>query len=240
VRRVLDGRSAVGQQVRRPARGDDKPGPWFEIVGVVTDMSSSPARKADEAMLYRPLAPASEGAVRMAIHARGNAAALASTLRLAVIAVDPEVRLQDVVTLDRAADVDMKAFAYLIQAVIVVCVVALLLSTAGIYALISFTLARRTREIGIRTALGATPSRVVAGVLRGAIVRVGTGVAIGALPGGILFSMQAREYGSSAMTGAAVTAAIAAFIVGVAVVACIVPVRRALGVQPTEALRIDA
>jgi ABC-type antimicrobial peptide transport system permease subunit len=175
--------------------------------------------------------------VRLALHARASAAAQASVLRLAAIAVDPQVRLQDVVTLDRATDVEMKAFGYLIQAVIVVCVVALLLSTAGIYALISFTLVRRTREIGIRTALGATRGRVIAGVLRGAIVRVGIGVAIGALPGGILFSMQAREYGSAAMTGAAITAAVAAFIVGVAVVACIVPVRRALRIQPTEALR---
>jgi predicted permease len=239
VRLALDGRSPLGQQVRRPARGEDEPGPWFEIIGVVTDMSASPARKTDEAMLYRPLPPASVESVRMAIHARENAAALGSTLRLAAIAVDPQVRLQDVVTLDRAADADMKAFAYLIQAVTVVCAVALLLSTAGIYALISFTLARRTREIGIRTALGATRGRVIAGVLREAIARVGIGVAIGALPGGILFSMQAREYGAAAMTGAALTAAIAAFVVGVAVVACIVPVRRALRIQPTDALRVE-
>jgi predicted permease len=241
VRRVLGGRSALGQQVRQPWReAGGTPGPWFEIVGVVSDISTSPARKADEAMIYRPLPPDTAGVVSVVIHARDNAAALGSPLRIAAVAVDPLVRLRDVVTLDRAADVEMRTFGYLIRAVVIVSGVALLLSTAGIYALVSFTLARRRREIGIRTALGASPARVIASVLRHAVVRVGIGVAIGALPGGAVLSLQAKEYASGPLTAGAITVAIAAFIIGVAMVSCIVPVRRALRIQPTEALRIDA
>jgi predicted permease len=240
VRLVFGGRSAPGPRVRQPARGPDgQPGPWFEIVGVVEDVSSKPARRPDEAMLYRPLMPGGADTVRFVIHARENAAALGSALRVAAIAADPQLRLREVVTLDRVADVEMKTFGYLIRAVAIVSAVALLLSTAGIYALISFTLARRTREIGIRTALGASPGRVIAAVLRRALVQVGAGIAIGALPGGVLFSLQAKEYASGPMTGAAITAGIGAFIIAVAMVACIAPIRRALRVQPTDALRTD-
>jgi predicted permease len=239
VRMVLGGRPALGQQLRRPASGSEgKHGPWLEIVGVVRDISTSPARKTDEAMIYLP-SDAAES-VSVVVHARDNAAALASPLRIAAVAVDPLVRLRDVVTLDRAADAETRTFGYVIRAIVIVSAVALLLSTAGIYALISFTLARRRREIGIRTALGASRVRVIASVLRHAVVQVGIGVAIGALPGGALLSLQAKEYASGPLTAGAITVAIAAFIIGVAMVACIVPVRRALRIQPTEALRIDA
>jgi hypothetical protein len=237
VHRVLGGRSALGQQVRQSPRGPEgKPGRWLEIVGVVADISTSPARKRDEAMLYRPLAPDTMESVYVLMHGRQNAASLASALRIAGISVTPPVRLRDVVTLDRAADFDVRTFDFFIRATVIVSAVALLLSTAGIYALISFTLARRTREIGIRTALGASPARVIRGVLTRAIVQVGVGVAIGALPG-IFLALQAREYASSPTTAAAITAAIAVFIIAVAVVACLTPVRRALRIQPTEALR---
>jgi ABC-type antimicrobial peptide transport system permease subunit len=80
---------------------------------------------------------------------------------------------------------------------------------------------------------------VIAAVLRRALVQVGAGIAIGALPGGVLFSLQAKEYASGPMTGAAITAGIGAFIIAVAMVACIAPIRRALRVQPTDALRTD-
>ena len=239
VRLVLGGRSAIGQQIRQPSREHGRPGEWFEIVGVVKDLSTTPARKRDEAMVYRPFPPGSTASAYLVMRARDNAPALSSVLRLAALGSDPPIRVRDVVTLDRAADFDQRTLAFLIRATVIVSGIALLLSTAGIYALISFTLARRTREIGIRTALGASPGRVIAGVLGRAIGQVAIGIAIGAIPGGIFLSLQAREYASGAVMGGAITAAIGAFIIGVAVVACVVPVRRALRIQPTQALRTE-
>ena len=116
---------------------------------------------------------------------------------------------------------------------------ALLLGIVGIYGVVAYVVLQRTREIGIRTALGASPRRVIAGVLGRAVTQVAIGVAIGAVPGGVLLSLQAREYASGAVTAGSITAAIALFIVGVAVVACVVPVRRALRIQPTDALRVE-
>ena len=116
--------------------------------------------------------------------------------------------------------------------------VALLLSTAGVYALISFTLSRRTREIGIRTALGAAPRRIVTSILSRAFIQVGSGIILGAIPGWaiVAFNSEAAS-GRGWAISLATTGAVAVFILAVALISCLPPVRRALRVQPTEALR---
>jgi ABC-type antimicrobial peptide transport system permease subunit len=119
----------------------------------------------------------------------------------------------------------------------VACAVALLLSLAGIYAVMSFAVARRTREIGIRVALGASARGVVIGVFRRPLTQVGLGIAVGAvlvlwLMGGMKRLLPIEEL--------AVLGAYVLFMTGVCVLACIVPTRRALRVEPTEALRADA
>ena len=117
--------------------------------------------------------------------------------------------------------------------------VALLLSTAGIYALISFTLARRTREIGIRTALGASPRRLITGILSKAFLQIGLGVAAGVLPGVAIVGSVAADSGRNGLAdGITVAAAVAAFVLIIAAAACSVPLRRALRIEPTEALRV--
>jgi putative ABC transport system permease protein len=118
--------------------------------------------------------------------------------------------------------------------------IALLLATAGIYALISFTLARRTREIGIRAALGGAPLRIVGGVFSRAFTQIGLGVAAGAVPGLFIIQDIAGDVGS--MTRAAafgMTAAVCAFVIAVALASCTVPLRRALHIDPIRALRSE-
>ena len=113
------------------------------------------------------------------------------------------------------------------------------MSTAGIYALISFTLARRTREIGIRTALGAAPFRVITDILSRAFVQVGIGILLGSIPGTV-FILQALDTEVSGRARGIIVAAnagVALFIIVVATIACIAPVRRSLRIQPTDALR---
>ena len=113
-----------------------------------------------------------------------------------------------------------------------------MLSAAGIYSLIAFTLARRTREIGIRTALGAAPLSIVARLVSRAFLQVAAGIVLGSIPGALL--LHRGTEGSSALgswTTIAATFGVAAFIIFVAAACCITPVRRALKVPPTEALR---
>ena len=130
---------------------------------------------------------------------------------------------------------------YVFAALGIVGAVALLLSTAGIYALVSFTLARRTREIGIRTALGATPRRIVTGILSKAFVQIGIGVAAGVLPGVLIVGSVSAESGRNGLLdGIMIAAAVAAFVLIIAAASCSVPLRRALRIEPTDALRGDA
>lgn len=125
--------------------------------------------------------------------------------------------------------------AFLSRLLLLTSVAALLLSLAGIYAMLSFTVSRRTREIGIRIALGAEPGRVLGAVFRRAFVQVGTGIAVGGLLVGAL------TYGATGLSAVQV-ALIGGYLfvmVGVCLAACVVPVRRAFAIEPTEALRAE-
>jgi ABC-type antimicrobial peptide transport system permease subunit len=128
--------------------------------------------------------------------------------------------------------------------------IALLLSLAGIYAVLSFTVARRTREIGVRVALGASRQRIVSAIFRRPLIQVGVGV----IAGGVLVTLITVVLSAPPDTGLAGLAtaaraltlaqagqivAFAILMMGVCLLACIVPTRRALGIEPTEALRAE-
>lgn len=114
--------------------------------------------------------------------------------------------------------------------------IALILSVAGLYALMSFTVSERTYEIAIRTALGAQPRRVVAVLLIRALVQLGVGVALGSWIGAML----ASEFATSASAvdrWPAMVATIATVMTVVGLLACTGPTLRALRIQPIQALR---
>lgn len=114
----------------------------------------------------------------------------------------------------------------------------LLLSAAGLYALMSFTVNRRRREIGIRSALGAQPLRLLAGVLRRALGQVALGAGVGilaAIPLNGFLSMVIEDMGKANIPG--VIPAAAGFMVVVGLLATAGPARRGLRIEPTEALR---
>ena len=241
---VLDGRNPLGQRVRQLPRSDrEEPGPWIEIVGVVRDLAVVPDKAAEDVVLYRPAAAAATSPLSIAIHLRGRAdpRSLAPRLRGVAVAVDPTLRLYDVMPMSEIGRSDRVVFGIIVRIIALVGAVVLLLSTAGVHSLMSFTVTRRTREIGIRTALGAVPQRVVTGIFSRAFAQVGLGVLAGTVPGGLLvafgFPEGVRGAGLAVAVGA--TLAVATFTIGVGVLASVVPARRALRIQPTEALRAD-
>jgi ABC-type antimicrobial peptide transport system permease subunit len=113
------------------------------------------------------------------------------------------------------------------------------LATAGVYALLSFTVARRTTEIGIRVTLGAHPRRIVLSTFARAAAQVALGVATGSIPAGLLVANLAPEVMVGAGPQTAVTAclAVGGFMAIVTTVAALVPARRVLRIQPTDALK---
>jgi predicted permease len=247
VEEVLQGRNPIGQQVRfRPDPKDTgvtPPGPWIEIVGVVKELGmGSPVAKERIAGLYLPAAPERFDRVYMMVHAKGDPMTLVPQVRAIAAAVDPTLRLAGWQRVDLVLD-DLLWFITLwLRVTILMTAVALLLSLSGIYAVLSFIVARRTREIGVRVALGASRGRVIAAIFRRPLIQVGLGV----VAGGALIALAATVEtempglsGDFSLRQFAIVVAYAIFMLGVCLLACIVPTRRALGVEPTVALRVD-
>ena len=243
---VLGGRSAIGRRMRYLGRDrSGEPGPWYEIVGVVRDlvadqtMVMSVFEAPPKARIYHPLDPSRVGSypLQMVVHVPGGPGKLVPTLYAIADAVSPGLSLHEIETLDRTnSDIELswRLFAYL---AVLVGGIALFLSLAGVYAVMSFTVARRTREIGVRVALGAKSPRVIAEIFRKPVAQIGTGVAVGSVLLGMLAG-QLRPGGVTTTDGA-VLLALGVGILGVCALACIGPTRQALRVGPAEALRAE-
>ena len=179
VDQVLQGRNPIGQQVRFVRDADDAAAkgsnPWFEIVGVVKELGmGAPTRKGRAAGFYLPATPDRFDQVYMMVHVRGDPMTLGPQLREIAAAVDPTLRLSELQRVDEVTNDILWVVGLWLRVTIVMTAVALLLSLAGIYAVLSFIVARRTREIGIRVALGASRQRVVGAIFRRPLITGGT------------------------------------------------------------------
>jgi predicted permease len=239
VRTVLGGRTAIGVMLReRNGETDGRPGPWLEIIGVVNDAELGERNGADDGTVYRVAAAGQP--MRLLVRTEGPAAPYTQRVYGAALAADADIRLADLKTLTAVEYDDGLPERIFLRAFSVISAIALLLATAGIYSLISFTLARRTKEIGIRVALGAAPSGIIRAVFARAFTQIGLGVLAGALPGFVILGSVADDTASISLpAGILAILGVCAFVVIIALVSCAVPLRRALTIQPTEALRLS-
>jgi hypothetical protein len=252
VDRILGGRNAVGQLIRyesvgeiKDRRSQAKPGPWLEIIGVVRDLvpdAGAPLNLDNPAQprLYKPL-NASQGSnpLYLALHAKTDPVSLEPTLRRIAGNVSPMLRLHDAMPLDHAVNVDARFWRVFANVFMLGSAIVLLLSLAGIYSVTSVTVSRRTREIGVRIALGAPAVRVIADIFRGPLLQAAAGVAVGC--GLLALVVFTRSGPGIAMARqAALLLAYGSAVMGVCVLACVGPALRALRVDPVEALREDA
>jgi putative ABC transport system permease protein len=233
VQHVFGGRNATGRRIRLVSgeinryAGDT----WYEIVGVVKNFGWQLPDPWEQAAMYRPSLPGVGRAGQLALRVQ-NPTGFANRLRKITYDVDPTIRLKDVQPLTDADRGEAKFNWVLTSVAWIVGFVVLMLSATGIHALMSFTVSRRTREIGIRVALGANPGRIIAGVFSGAFVQIGAGLLVGsglAALGGL---------GSTREVLLLVAADVIMLVAGLA--ACALPIRRALTIDPTEALRAEA
>ena len=239
--------SALGRRVRfaaeRPRDGSKPaPGPWLEVVGVVPDFTTVEGLDADpDPLLYRPLAleqaVAGGGYVQLVMRLRGDAGQLfAGRLREVAAAVDPGLLITGTQTAAGMRNEARQAMRYLGMGMAIVTLSVLLLSAAGIYAMMSFTVARRRREIGIRAALGAGARQVLTGIFARAGIQLGAGVIAGLV---VALGIDRAADGMISRQLPVLLPVVAIIMLTVGLLAALGPARRGLAVQPTEALRSD-
>ena len=253
VEHILASRNAVGRRIRYrvgDSQGIKEPGPWFEIVGVVRDLVPDPKAPMSldipaKPLVYHPLVSnrAQSYPLYLATHVRsGDPTSLLPTLRRIAAEISPELRLSDIHRLDQGTSYDVRAWNGFADFILLLSAIALVLSLAGIYAITSFTVSRRTREIAVRVALGAQIANVVANVFRGPFFQVAGGVAVGCVMMGSLVALVMRDsdVGVGAVTRhAALLLVYGATMMGVCALACIGPLLRVFRVEPTDVLRDD-
>jgi predicted permease len=229
------GRNPVGARIRTVQRGAEREaGPWYEIVGVVTDVKMLfPADWGAAAFIYRAASAAELDPVAVAVRTAGDAASLAPRVAALARQVDAGLQLRDVITLEDI--VAQQQAADSIGTIVIACILigSVVFSAAGLYALMAVAVARRTREIGIRIALGADPRRV----LRTVFARAGRQLGGGIVAGNSLilfFAWRSDSLTTDLVVSSVITSVIMAV---VGVLACAAPARRALRLHPTEALR---
>jgi putative ABC transport system permease protein len=231
---VFGGR-AIGQRVRFPFTG---PTP-LEIVGVVDNEQFADIDQPVRPVLYFPYDQGPTGVMSVVLRTATEPGPLVPSVRAAMASLDPGLPLYAVATMDEILGSSSPVFRR--RAVLFLlagfAVTALLLAAVGLYGVLSQIVAQRTKEIGIRLALGATSRAIVAAIVRPGVVAVGSGIAAGLaccfvagrLLGSLLFQ-------TGAIDVAALIAVVMALVLA-AVAASVVPSRRALRIDPVESLR---
>jgi ABC-type lipoprotein release transport system permease subunit len=226
--------------VRNRSYGEEA-NPWHVVVGVVEDfpVEADGLGPTIRPRMFRPAAPGefgSGGLLTVRLRAQ-SPEAFAPTLRRIAASVDPTLQLSPPQSLYGMYRQDAQGAVQVALALALVTGSVLLLSAAGIHAMMSFTVNQRRREIGIRAALGAPARRILGGVLARAARQLAIGVGVG------LAAAVALDVASGGVllagSGALLVPGTAAFMLVVGLLAAAGPARRGLRVQPTEALRAE-
>jgi ABC-type antimicrobial peptide transport system permease subunit len=211
--------------------------PAWEIVGVVADVRSRGPRRAAEAEIFVPHAQFGPGFADVVIRTAGGGVGVLPAVREQMRRLDPNVAMLYVEGLAEAVDREAAATRLYLTLVAAFAVLAVFLASVGLYGVVAFLVVRRTREIGVRMALGARRSEITRLVVAQGLRPAAWGLALGlgaALLGGravesVLFQVEPRD--PVVFTG------VTALLVAVVLAASVVPARRAAAIDPTEALR---
>ena len=210
-----------------------------EVVGIVGDVKEAGLDEPNPPHIYMPLRQWPVGFMSIVVKTATPPPTLADAARTEVYAVDPNLPVSNVRTLDEivARSISQPRFYMLLLAIFAG--VALALAAIGIFGVLSYAVAQRTREIGIRMALGAQQHTVIGLVVREAMLLVAFGVASGTIAALVLSRTMTKMLFSVAPTDPATFAIVAAGLLAVALLASYLPARRATRVDPVVALRTE-
>jgi predicted permease len=234
--------SPLGAHLRYSSKsGVSAAEPSFEIVGVVRDVGLDPGEQGDEsAYVFHAASAATLSPLVMSVRLRGNPATLAARLPKIAADVDAGLSVQEARPLGESIWQRDRWLVTPIAAFAGVSALVLFLSAMGLFSLMSISVSRRTREIGLRVALGAHPRHVLGRIVAHAMVLMGGGIAAG---GGLVLLSVALGGGPTGRPAEDVVAfaawigVTAAVMLGAGLLACIEPARRALRINPIDALR---
>ncbi len=210
----------------------------WQIVGVYHNVHSRDREDGRPEMLI-PFFQIPWPGAGIGVRTTGEPAAMVKSIAAAVHRVDPEIALAEPRTMDEIHDRVLSDDRFTLILFVCFAVVALLLAALGVYGVMSFSVAQRNHEIALRMALGSTRSRVISLIVREGLVLAGIGLSLGLI--GAYFvgrSMQSTLYGIGKLDFT-VFAAVATILLISAIVACVVPARRAASVEPMQALRSE-
>ena len=214
-------------------------GPWYEIVGVARDSKYGALGEAPLPVVYRPVAQNHETGMTLYVRASVPPASLIGSIRHEIQALEPNLPVPGVQTMSETIGTSLYAARMGAWLLGVFGALAMLLAVIGIYGVLSFTISRRTREMGIRLALGAEARDVFLLVVREGMLLVGFGILLG-LTFGVLGARSLASFLYSIPASDLPTfSTMTAVLLAVALVACMVPARRATRVPATTALRSE-
>jgi putative ABC transport system permease protein len=210
-----------------------------EVVGIVGDVKDAGLSEPDPPQLYMPLRQWPIGSMSIVVKTASAPASLTEAIRTQVYSVDPTVPVSNVRTLDEVVSRSISQPRFYMLLLGVFAVLALTLAAIGIFGVLSYAVSQRTREIGIRMALGAQGRTVVGLVVRQAMTLVAIGLAAGTIAARFLSQTLTKMLFGVGPTDPATFAAVAVLLAAVALLASYLPARRATRVDPIVALRAE-
>jgi putative ABC transport system permease protein len=232
------GTDPIGKRIKFPG-SEKNPQPWRTIVGVVNDVSQYGLDKKPPMQIYLPHSQYPTAFNSLVVKTDADPKALLSSVRNEVLAVDQEQAVSNIRTLEELLSKSLSLRRFIMILLLAFAMLALLLAAVGIYGVMSYTVAQRTQEIGIRMALGARTLDVLKLVVGQSVKVAILGVAIGLLAAAALtVLLESLLFGVGAhdtLTFSFVTL----LLLGVALLACFVPARRAAKTDPILALRYE-
>src|ERR1039457_2840641 len=230
------GEDAIGKRFRFP-RGESSP--WTTVVGVTGDMHRQGLERQVVPQVFRPDAQQSEDMLEVIVRTSVDPGAIAATVESEIQSLDKSVAKFRGTTVEQQLGQQTAERRFQTSLIGLFSLVALLLSAIGIYGLMHFFVVQRTNEIGVRMALGARYGNVLGLVLRQGMLLAGVGVLAGILGALALTHLLSTLLFGVPPTDPVTFATAPAILLGVAVLACWIPARRAAGIDPVRALRQD-
>ncbi len=232
------GESPLGKRVKFGAL-DSKDNPWMEVVGQVAHVKNYGVDEESRVELYLPYLQNTGSGFALLVKTDHAAGVAAASMRAAMRAASPEIPLYQLRAVDELVAERSAERRLVAQLITVFAAVALVLAAVGIYGVMSYAVAQRTQEIGIRMALGAGEESILQMVLRNGAVLAVTGVSIGLLAAFLLARLITSLLFQTSAADPPTFSLVPLLLLGVALLACYLPARRAARVDPMTALRYE-